>query len=97
MNPKKIIMAHLNNPPCRHPAGATCAACNKIRLLLDGMSAGTATLVIKEAVHEKLEGEYAIEELANRGRYYTASIVNQEGAVIQKLLVDKQTGAVRFV
>ena len=64
---------------------------------MEGMSAGTASLVIEEAVSEKLAGDFAVEGLSNKGRYYTASIVNHDGTLIQKLLLDKQTGEVRFV
>lgn len=97
MNPKKQIMAFLNNPQCRHPDDQTCDECQRVQHIIDGMSMGTATLVIGQAVGDQhLEG-YEIAELKNRGRYYTARIVGHDGGVIHKLLVDKQTGDVRFI
>lgn len=97
MNPKKRIMTYLANPDCRHPPGETCEACEQLHRIMEGMSAGTATLVIEEAVSAKLDGDFAVEGLSNKGRYFTASIVNHGGAVIQRMLLDKQTGEVRFV
>ena len=97
MNPKKRIMDYLNNPACRHPAGETCEECEQVRRIMDGMSEGTASLVIKKAVSEKLDGDYEVDALANKGRYYTASIINTDGSILKELLVDKQTGDVRFV
>jgi len=97
MNPKKQIMNYLADPACRHPAGETCEVCDQVRRIMQGMSEGTASLVIEDAVRKKIEGDYAVEGLSNKGRYYTASIVNHDGTHIQKLLVDKQTGDVRFV
>lgn len=97
MNPKKRIMSYLANPDCPHPAGETCEACEQRHRIMEGMSAGTASLVIEAAVSEKLAGDFAVEGLSNKGRYYTASIVNHDGTLIQKLLLDKQTGEVRFV
>jgi hypothetical protein len=96
-NPKKQIMHFLADPACRQPAWETCELCEQVRRIMEGMSEGTATLVIEDAVRKKIEGDYAVEGLANKGRYYTASIVNHDGTLIQKLLVDKQTGDVRFV
>jgi hypothetical protein len=97
MNPKKRIMDYLNNPACRHPAEETCDACDQVRRIMDGMSAGTASLVIENAASAKWDGDYVVADLANKGRYYTASIINTDGSIIKKLLVDKQTGDVRFV
>jgi hypothetical protein len=97
MNPKKRIMEYLTSPPCRHPAGETCEECDQVRRIMDGMSAGTASLVIENAASEKWGDDVEVEALSNKGRYYTASIVNHDGTLIQKLIVDKQTGDVRFV
>lgn len=97
MNPKKHILEYLSNPPCRHPAGETCEECDQVRRIMDGMSAGTASLVIESAVSERWGDDFEVEALSNKGRYYTASIVSHEGALMQKLIVDKQTGEVRFV
>jgi hypothetical protein len=97
MNPKKRIMTYLANPTCSHPESETCEACEQRHRIIEGMSAGTASLVIEEAVSEKLDGDFVVAGLSNKGRYYTARIVNHDGSLIQKLLLDKQTGEVRFV
>lgn len=97
MNPKRHIMKFLNNPKCNHPDDSSCDECDRVRRIIDGMSMGTATLVIDRAVGEIQLEDYEIAELQNRGRYYTARVVNHDGADLQKLLVDKQTGDVRFV
>lgn len=97
MNPKKQIMTYLANPTCSHPKGETCEACEQLHRIMEGMSEGTASLIIEDAVSDKLDGDYAVAGLSNKGRYYTASIVKHDGTLIQNLLVDKQTGDVRFV
>ena len=97
MNPKKRIMEYLTHPSCRHPAGETCEECEQMHRIMEGMSEGTASLIIEDAASEKWGDEFEVEALSNKGRYYTASIVNHDGALIKKLLVDKQTGEVRFV
>jgi hypothetical protein len=97
MNPKKQIMSYLANPACEHPAGETCEVCDQRRRIMEGMSEGTASLIIEGAVDQKIDGDYTVQGLSNKGRYYTASIVNHDGTLLQKLLVDKQTGEVRFV
>ncbi len=97
MNPKKHIMRFLNDPKCSHPDDKSCDDCEKVQIIRDGMSMGTATLVIDQAASAKHTENYEINDLENMGRYYTASIVGHDGLIIQKLLVDKQTGDVRFV
>jgi hypothetical protein len=89
-------MGYLANPSCEHPEGETCEVCDQVHRIMEGMSAGTASLVIRDAVDDKIDSGYTVEGLKNRGRYYTASIVDTEGNVIQKLIVDKQTGDVHF-
>ena len=97
MNPKKRILEFLNDPKCGHSDGDQSEHFDKIQRIRDGMSEGTATLVIDQALNDKHSGEYSIEALENKGRYYTASIVNFNGRVIQRMLVDKQSGTVRFM
>jgi len=101
MNPKKRIMEFLNNPKWArvedNPDDTATEDRRKVQQIIDGMSLGTATLVIDHAVGGKHLENYEIKDLENVGRYYTATIVGQNGHVIQKLLVDKQTGDVRFV
>lgn len=101
MNPKKRIMEFLNNPQWPRPEGNfdknSAEDCRKVQEIIDGMSMGTASLVIDHAVGEEHLENYEIKDLENVGRYYTASVVSQNGTIIHKLLVDKQTGDVRFV
>jgi hypothetical protein len=61
------------------------------------MSAGTAMLFISRAISDKHSRDFFFKDLANRGRYYTGRVVDYEGKTVEKLLVDKQTGEVRFV
>jgi len=39
---------------------------------------------------------FNIDRVENKGRYYIAGIVRHDGTTIQRLLVDKQTGAVHM-
>jgi hypothetical protein len=61
------------------------------------MSTGTATLFINGAISGKYTGDFQVEDLENRGRYYTGDVVSYEGKILARLLEDKQTGMVRFV
>lgn len=100
VNPKKQIMKFL-----RDPSDPACGAqyeraeeiLGKVQQIRDGMSDGTATLIIHDAVREKYTDAYPLADLVNRGRYYTARLIDKEGKTIERLLVDKQTGEVRFV
>lgn len=68
-----------------------------VREMFDGMSTGTARIVIEEELDDQLAEAYCIDTLVNRGRYYAARIVRPDGSAIRRLLVDKQTGSVQFV
>jgi hypothetical protein len=46
---------------------------------LDGMSTGTAKFIINREVSADILEKYDIKELENKGRYYLAKIVNQDG------------------
>jgi hypothetical protein len=63
-----------------------------VRELFDGMSTGTARIVIEEELEDGAE----VGSLENKGRYYAARIVRPDGSAIRRLLVDKQTGNVQF-
>lgn len=63
-----------------------------VRELFDGMSTGTARIVIEEELEEGAK----VDSLENKGRYYVARIVRPDGSAIRRLLVDKQTGNVQF-
>jgi hypothetical protein len=68
-----------------------------IRELFDGMSTGTARIIIEQDVGPKISEEYNISTVENKGRYYIAKIVRPEGSLIQRLLIDKQTGSIQMV
>ncbi len=67
-----------------------------IRELFDGMSTGTARIIIEEELDGQIAESYSIDGLENKGRYYAARIVRPDGSSIRRLLVDKQTGKVQF-
>ena len=66
-----------------------------IQELFDGMSTGTARIIIEEEMDSQMAEDYNIAPLENMGRYYIAWIVQTNGNTTQ-LLVDKQTGKVQF-
>jgi len=68
-----------------------------IREIFDGMSTGTARIVIEKEMDRSIGEAFDIDYLENQGRYYLARIVRHDGTTIQRLLVDKQTGNVRMV
>jgi hypothetical protein len=68
-----------------------------IRELFDGMSTGTARIIIEREVSQAISEKFKIGQVENRGRYYTAKIVRSDGSTIQRLLVDKQSGIVQLV
>ena len=67
-----------------------------VRELFDGMSTGTARIIIEEEIDGQVSDDYDIDALENKGRYYVARIVRPDGSAIRRLLVDKQTGEVQF-
>jgi hypothetical protein len=67
-----------------------------VRELFDGMSTGTARIIIEKEIDRRIAEEYNIDVLENKGRYYAARIVRPDGSAIRRLLVDKQTGMVQF-
>lgn len=67
-----------------------------IRELFDGMSTGTARIIIQEELDGQMSESYDIDGLENEGRYYVARIVRPDGSAIRRLLIDKQTGKVQF-
>lgn len=92
MQPKKLIHDYLKKHAGRSaddPEGA------QWQELFDGMSTGTARIVIERAAGDRLPAEYGV-DLQNKGRYYVAKIVAANGGVLKRLLVDKQTGDVRL-
>lgn len=67
-----------------------------IRELFDGMSTGTARIIIEEEMNEQMPKDHNIAPIENKGRYYVARIVQADGRAIRRLLIDKQTGKVQF-
>ncbi len=97
MNPKKLIMQFLRQKTHELAAGEHTEDTEKLHRIVDGMGTGTALLVIEHQLYGQIGNHRKIDGLENKGRYYTAKIVEHDGAVIQRLIVDKQTGIVRFV
>jgi len=67
-----------------------------IQELFDGMSTGTARIIIEQEVGQAIREKFNIDQVENKGRYYMAKIARPDGSTIQRLLVDKQTGSVRM-
>lgn len=65
--------------------------------LFDGMSTGTARIIIEREVSQAISEKFNINSVENKGRYYVAKIVRPDGSSIQRLLLDKQTGGVQMV
>lgn len=63
---------------------------------LDGMSTGTARFIIEREVNPDLLEKYDIKDMENKGRYYLAKIVNQEGEIADTVLIDKQNRSIHF-
>jgi hypothetical protein len=61
------------------------------------MSTGTDRILIEQDVGPQISEEYNISTVENKGRYYIAKIVRPEGSLIQRLLIDKQTGSIQMV
>lgn len=68
-----------------------------IQELFDGMSTGTARIIIEREISQAISEKFNINIVENKGRYYVAKIVRPDGASIQRLLLDKQTGSVQMV
>lgn len=81
------------------PASATRTIANNEKLvmqeLFDGMSTGTARIIIEEEMDTQIADDYNISSLENKGRYYLARIDQPNGRTT-RLLVDKQTGKVQL-
>ena len=67
-----------------------------IREMFDGMGTGTARIIIEREMSREFQEKFNIDQVENRGRYYLAKIFRQDGSIIQRLLVDKQTGNVQM-
>ena len=61
---------------------------------LDGMGTATARILINKRLSEKFIKKYGLKDLKNRGRYYTAKIIEPNGKLIDEVLIDKQNGLI---
>jgi hypothetical protein len=62
--------------------------------LQEGMSAGTARLIIDRYCGTDLMGQSEVSGPENRGRYFRVRLSEPDGRVTRELLVDKQSGQV---
>jgi hypothetical protein len=60
----------------------------------DGMSAESAKFLIGRCASNT---GYKVYGLENRGRYFTAKVLDQKGKMVSELLVDKLNGNVKFI
>lgn len=60
----------------------------------DGMSDETAKFLIGQCANNTA---YKIYGLENKGRYFTARVLDKKGKVVNEILVDKLNGRVKFI
>ena len=60
----------------------------------DGMSLESAKFAIGRCADNS---QYEIHSIENKGRYYTAKIMDSKGKQVNELLVDKLNGKVQFL
>ena len=60
----------------------------------DGMSAQSAIFQIGKYANRS---EYRVNGVENKGRYFTAKILNKSGNVVNEIIVDKSNGRVKFL
>jgi hypothetical protein len=65
--------------------------------ILDGMSTGSARIIIDREASRRVSEDYKLKGLQNKGRYFVARIVRTDGSLIDELLVDKQSGRIQFL
>jgi len=63
---------------------------------LDGMSTATARFIIDREVGQDQLENYDVKDIANKGRYYLAKIVDQDGKVTNTVLIDKLSRSIHF-
>jgi hypothetical protein len=107
MNPKKQILKFIqqacedkvdsNSSTQDAEVAADSSGREIIKELFDGMSTGTARIIIEREVSQAISEKFNISSIENKGRYYVAKIVRPDGNPIQRLLVDKQTGNVQMI
>lgn len=107
MKVKELIFRYLENaykdapvtdePEKNKEAGHISSENKIVRELFDGMSTGTARIVIENELGDAVAEQYNIDQIENQGRYYLAKIIRLDGSPMQRLLVDKQTGTVQLI
>jgi hypothetical protein len=102
MNSKEQILkfiqsAYNSKPEFDSPEKSDESRNEIIRELFDGMSTGTARIIIEREVSRTISEKFNISPIENKGRYYVAKIVRSDGSSMQRLLLDKQTGSVQMV
>ena len=60
----------------------------------DGMSLESAKLAIGRCTGNS---QYEIHRIENKGRYFTAKVIDSKGKQVNELLVDKLNGRVQFL
>ena len=60
----------------------------------DGMSAESAKFLIGQCANNTAHKVYGLE---NKGRYFTARVLDKKGNVVNELLTDKLNGHVKFI
>ena len=60
------------------------------------MSTGTARFIVDREISSELLEKYNIKDLENKGRYYLAKIVNQDGEVSDTVLIDELNRSIHF-
>ncbi|KJS33115.1 MAG: hypothetical protein VR64_04265 [Desulfatitalea sp. BRH_c12] len=98
MNPKRQILKFLKEKMERNPSEKhSDDDSERIQLIMDGMGTGTARLIIEHQIGDTIGRGYTINDLENKGRYYLGKVVQHDGTIIERLIVDKQTGITRFI
>jgi len=107
MNPKKQILEFIkqslsnasSSSAVMHSdeAGKHALERERVQEIFDGMSTGTARIVIDREVGRRISEKYDVQGIDNKGRYYVATIVQKEDHTIATLLIDKQNGNVQFI
>ena len=96
MTPKKLILKFIQQA-YENKRQSDPAEKEVIHELFDGMSTGTARIIIEQDVGPQISEDFNISTVENRGRYCVAMIVRPDGSPIQRLLIDKQIGNVQMV
>ena len=61
---------------------------------LEGMGTATARILINKRLSEKFIKKYDLKDIENKGRYYSAKIIEPNGKLIDEVLIDKQNGTI---